>query len=127
MGGANLGQQFIQAGLIDEISIHMVPVLFGSGTRLFEKITDKHIHDPANGATGSPRTGGAARRGVADTRPLPLPAALRRPQRPGDPRCRRQHRAGGLLRRPAAARTLNVLTLLGLSLHLATELAVHFD
>ncbi len=44
MGGASLGQQFIRAGLIDEISIHVVPVLFGSGTRLFEKITDEHIH-----------------------------------------------------------------------------------
>ncbi|MDG4828215.1 LysE family translocator [Solwaraspora sp. WMMD1047] len=39
-------------------------------------------------------------------------------------------RAGGFLRRPVAARTVNTLaglTLLGLSLHLAVELAVDFD
>ena len=34
--GPNTAQQFIKRGLIDEISIHLVPVLFGSGIRLFE-------------------------------------------------------------------------------------------
>jgi dihydrofolate reductase len=43
MGGADIGRQYIQAGLIDEISIHLVPVLFGSGTRMFEHLGDKHI------------------------------------------------------------------------------------
>ena len=43
MGGANVAQQFIRAGLIDEIQIHLVPVLFGSGTRLFEHLGDEHI------------------------------------------------------------------------------------
>ena len=43
MGGADIGGQYIQAGLIDEISIHLVPVLFGSGTRMFEHLGDKHI------------------------------------------------------------------------------------
>ena len=38
MGGADLGRQFIAAGLVDEISIHLVPVLFGSGTRMFEDL-----------------------------------------------------------------------------------------
>src|SRR5215203_5034364 len=32
MGGAEIGQQYIKAGLIDEISIHLVSVLLGSGT-----------------------------------------------------------------------------------------------
>jgi dihydrofolate reductase len=36
IGGADLARQFIEAGLIDEIVIHLVPVLFGDGTRLFE-------------------------------------------------------------------------------------------
>jgi dihydrofolate reductase len=36
MGGADLGRQYIAAGLVDEISIHLVPVLFGGGTRMFE-------------------------------------------------------------------------------------------
>jgi dihydrofolate reductase len=37
MGGAKIGQQYIRAGLVDEISIQLVPILFGSGTRLFEQ------------------------------------------------------------------------------------------
>ena len=43
MGGANLGQQYIKAGLVDEISIHLAPVLFGGGTRMFEHIGSGHI------------------------------------------------------------------------------------
>jgi dihydrofolate reductase len=43
MGGASLAQQFIRAGLIDEIQLHLVPVLFGDGTRLFEHLGNKHI------------------------------------------------------------------------------------
>ena len=35
MGGADIARQFIRAGLVDEISIHLMPVLFGSGTPLF--------------------------------------------------------------------------------------------
>ena len=40
MGGADLGRQYIAAGLLDEISIHLVPVLFGAGTRMFDDIND---------------------------------------------------------------------------------------
>ena len=43
MGGANIAQQFIKAGLLDEISIHLVPVLFGSGTRLIEDLGGEHV------------------------------------------------------------------------------------
>jgi dihydrofolate reductase len=43
MGGASIGQQFIAAGLVDELQIHLVPVLFGSGTRMFEHLGDEHI------------------------------------------------------------------------------------
>jgi len=43
-GGADLGQQFIKAGLVDEIVINLVPVLFGSGLRMFDNIVGKeHI------------------------------------------------------------------------------------
>jgi dihydrofolate reductase len=42
MGGADLGRQYIAAGLVDEISIHLVPVLFGSGTRMFEPVHNAH-------------------------------------------------------------------------------------
>jgi dihydrofolate reductase len=41
--GANVAQQFLKRGLIDEVSIHLVPVLFGSGTRLFEGLDSEHI------------------------------------------------------------------------------------
>jgi dihydrofolate reductase len=43
MGGANIAQQFVKLGLIDEISIHLVPVLFGDGIRLFEHLDSEHI------------------------------------------------------------------------------------
>ncbi|MBA3944867.1 MAG: dihydrofolate reductase [Herpetosiphonaceae bacterium] len=43
MGGAEIGQQFIRAGLVDEIVIHLVPVLFGNGTRLFEHLGGEHM------------------------------------------------------------------------------------
>jgi dihydrofolate reductase len=34
-GGANVVQQFLAAGLLDEIQIHLVPLLLGDGVRLF--------------------------------------------------------------------------------------------
>jgi dihydrofolate reductase len=34
-GGANAIQQYLNAGLIDEFTIHYVPVFFGHGTPLF--------------------------------------------------------------------------------------------
>ena len=42
--GANVAGQFLRRGLIDEVSIHLVPVLFGSGTRLFEGTEGAHAH-----------------------------------------------------------------------------------
>ena len=41
--GADVPQQFLKRGLIDEVSIHLVPVLFGSGRRLFEGLDSEHI------------------------------------------------------------------------------------
>jgi dihydrofolate reductase len=41
--GANTAQQLITLGLIDEISIHLVPMLFGNGIRLFEHQGSEHI------------------------------------------------------------------------------------
>lgn len=43
MGGAQVGQQFLRAGLIDELSLHVVPVLLGDGTRMFEQVADTHV------------------------------------------------------------------------------------
>lgn len=44
MGGASIAQQYLRAGLIDDLSIHLVPVIFGAGTRLFEDLGEAHIH-----------------------------------------------------------------------------------
>ena len=41
--GADVAGQFLKRGLIDEISIHLVPVLFGRGRRLFEHLDSEHI------------------------------------------------------------------------------------
>ena len=37
-GGANVAQQYIAAGLVDEMEIHIVPLLLGSGARLFDNL-----------------------------------------------------------------------------------------
>jgi dihydrofolate reductase len=35
-GGASVAQQYLKAGLLDELQIHVAPVLMGDGVRLFE-------------------------------------------------------------------------------------------
>ena len=40
---ASIGQQLLRAGRIDEIHVHLVPVLFGAGTRLFEDLGGTHV------------------------------------------------------------------------------------
>jgi dihydrofolate reductase len=37
-GGASVAQQVLSAGLLDELEIHLVPVLLGGGTRLLEDL-----------------------------------------------------------------------------------------
>ena len=39
-GGASTAQQFLGAGLVDEMEIHLVPMLLGAGERLFEGVRD---------------------------------------------------------------------------------------
>ena len=39
-GGAHAAQQYLAAGLVDEMDISLVPVLLGSGQRLFDGIGD---------------------------------------------------------------------------------------
>jgi dihydrofolate reductase len=39
-GGAQVAQQFLRAGLVDEMTIHLVPLLLGDGVRLFEGLGD---------------------------------------------------------------------------------------
>lgn len=37
-GGANTLNQYLAAGIIDELWLHIIPVTVGSGTRLFEEV-----------------------------------------------------------------------------------------
>ena len=37
-GGANVAQQYLAAGLLDDIQIHLSPVLLGGGVRLFDDV-----------------------------------------------------------------------------------------
>lgn len=38
MGGGDVFRQSLVAGFVDEIELHIVPVLFGAGTRLFDTL-----------------------------------------------------------------------------------------
>ena len=40
-GGASVAQQALNAGLLDELEIHLVPVLLGGGTRLLDGLDPK--------------------------------------------------------------------------------------
>jgi dihydrofolate reductase len=42
-GGADVGQQCLRAGLIDEMLLNLVPVVLGSGTRLFDNLAGAEI------------------------------------------------------------------------------------
>jgi dihydrofolate reductase len=39
-GGADTVRQFLRAGLLDELNLHLVPVVLGSGERLFQDVGD---------------------------------------------------------------------------------------
>ena len=53
-GGANTIQQYIKAGLVDELRIHLVPILLGGGTSLFGtlgayiELKKAAVHDEAD-------------------------------------------------------------------------------
>jgi dihydrofolate reductase len=42
-GGANIMRQYLKAGLLDEMQIHLIPVLLGNGVRLFEDLDPEGI------------------------------------------------------------------------------------
>ena len=60
MGGADTGRQYLRAGLVDELSIHLVPILLGGGTRMFEHVGERHVELDRVGLTdtaaGTPRS-----------------------------------------------------------------------
>jgi dihydrofolate reductase len=56
MGGAAVGNQYLRASLVDELSIHLVPVLFGDGTRLSEALPGDIQLESIEQLTGSSAT-----------------------------------------------------------------------
>jgi dihydrofolate reductase len=42
-GGANVAQQYLDAGLLDELQVHIAPVLLGQGVRLFDNLGPDHV------------------------------------------------------------------------------------
>lgn len=53
-GGAEVIQQYLRAGLLDEIQITLVPVLLGGGKRLFDHLGDTPIELVRTQAVASP-------------------------------------------------------------------------
>ncbi|MFI7677436.1 dihydrofolate reductase family protein [Actinophytocola sp. NPDC049390] len=43
MGGASTANQALRAGLVDELLLHIEPVLLGAGARLFDDLGDQRI------------------------------------------------------------------------------------
>ncbi|MEU5042704.1 dihydrofolate reductase family protein [Streptomyces griseorubiginosus] len=41
--GASAAQALLRAGHLDEMEIHLIPVLLGEGRRLFDHLGGKHI------------------------------------------------------------------------------------
>ena len=42
-GGANIMRQYLKAGLLDEMQLHLIPILLGNGIRLFEDLDPEGI------------------------------------------------------------------------------------
>jgi dihydrofolate reductase len=43
LGGAQVINQYLAAGLLDELELHVVPVLLGDGARLFDDLADAQV------------------------------------------------------------------------------------
>ena len=41
-GGAQAAREYLSAGLVDEMQLHLVPTLLGAGERLFDNVADLH-------------------------------------------------------------------------------------
>jgi dihydrofolate reductase len=53
-GGANVIQQYLNAGVVDEFTIHYSPIVLGDGIRLFDKIDGSKFTFEIVGAISSP-------------------------------------------------------------------------
>jgi dihydrofolate reductase len=48
-GGANIAQQYLNAGLLDEIQLHLISTLLGAGIRLFDHLGTESIELESTG------------------------------------------------------------------------------
>jgi dihydrofolate reductase len=71
VGGANIAQQCLDAGLLDEMRVNLVPLLIGEGIRYFDNLSDRR----------SPWRDRASSRGLA--LPISSTAPGNRPEHPG--------------------------------------------
>jgi dihydrofolate reductase len=53
-GGGNIAQQYLAAGLLDELELHVVPVLLRDGARLFGNLGDAPVQLEQVRAVGAP-------------------------------------------------------------------------
>ncbi len=65
-GGASAVQQYLAAGLLDELQLHVAPILLGAGERLLENVGDAKL-EPVD-VVGSPAVTHLKYRVVADQR-----------------------------------------------------------
>ena len=54
-GGANIMREYLSAGLLDEMQIHLIPVLLGGGVRLFEGLGEQQIELEKTRVIDTPR------------------------------------------------------------------------
>lgn len=52
-GGADIARQFLNAGLLDEVRLHLVPVVLGAGTRLFDGVRSDVCLKPSSATTST--------------------------------------------------------------------------
>jgi len=53
-GGADIARQYLEAGALDEIRLHLVPAILGAGTRLFDGGTPPNVRLRPTTVTSSP-------------------------------------------------------------------------
>ena len=54
-GGANTITQYLQAGLLDELQIHVIPILLGNGVRMFQDLSPAAIELTKTRSIDTPR------------------------------------------------------------------------
>lgn len=54
-GGADIARQYLEAGALEELRLHLVPLVLGAGTRLFDSATSLTVSLRPTAATNSPQ------------------------------------------------------------------------